>query len=361
MSSVKLSNEQSKPLAQRIKDDLRMLSVFVGRSPCEVEQGLEKYSDITSGLTPFGKARLKSKMLYYNLKCDFTYDEFFDYGFAQKIKSQCLEYISNAERLSVYRKLFMEAPEYDILHNKFKTYCEFEKYFKREVLSVNSVQDLFGFSDFVSRHKKVIVKPVNSNNGKGIFIIDFDKEKLGKTDAFKKCLFRDGALIEEFINQPGLLNEVYPYSVNTVRFITYFNSEKNDYDVVAVFLRMGFNKSQVDNSTIGGLSAAIDLKTGKIRTDGYKENTGRTFEFHPDTGYKIKGVQLPEWKELLGILDEIVRTNPKLKFVGWDFAYSDKGWMLVEANRKPGFYAAQMCNETGLRPVFEKTLYLDLK
>lgn len=356
----KFKVEQDESFFEKSKDDLRLISVFFGNSPCEVMQGLSKYNQITDKFNAFEIKKLKAKMLYYRLKHGFTYDEFFDYGFVYKNKKQCLEYIPNTERLNVYRKLFYDAPEYDVLHDKRETYKEFKKYFKRDALSINSFQDLIEFSEFIKKHDKIIVKPSNSNNGAGIFIIDFEKEKISGMDAFKKCLFKDGALVEEFINQPGVLNDVYPYSVNTIRFITYFNDEKNNYDILSSFLRMGFNKLLVDNSTIGGLSAAIDFDTGKIRTDGYKEGTGQSFEFHPDTGYKIKGIQLPEWDKLLKMLDEIVRLNTRLKFVGWDFAYSDKGWMLVEANRKPGFYAAQMCNESGLRPIFEKTLYREL-
>lgn len=352
--------KQNKSILESVKDDLRLVSVFFGNSPCEVTDGISKYSQIADELSSFEIKKLKAKMLYFKLKYGFVYDEFFDYRFIYKSKKQCLEYISNTERLNVYRKLFSNAPEYDILHDKRETYKMFKKYFKRDTLSIDNFQDLINFSEFIKKHNKIIVKPSDSNNGAGIFIIDFEKEKISGIDAFKKCLFKNGALIEEFINQPGVLNNLYPYSVNTVRFITYFDNDRDTYDILASFLRMGFNKSQVDNSTIGGLSAAIDINTGIIRTDGYKENTGKSFEFHPDTGYKIKGVQLPDWNELHRMLDEIVRINPDLKFVGWDFAYSDKGWMLVEANRKPGFYAAQMCNESGLRPIFEKTLYKEL-
>ena len=78
--------KQNKSIFESLKDDLRLVSVFFGNSPCEVTDGISKYSKITDELSSFEIKKLKAKMLYFKLKYGFVYDEFFDYRFIYKSK-----------------------------------------------------------------------------------------------------------------------------------------------------------------------------------------------------------------------------------------------------------------------------------
>ena len=215
------------------------------------------------------------------------------------------------------------------------------------------------YSEFVKKHSKFIVKPIKENNGRGIFIVDLKKDNLKAMDVFNRCLSINGVLVEEYINQTIELSQIFPNSVNTVRFVTYYSG--GNLTNIAAFLRVGMGNSVVDNAASGGLFAGIDISSGRIITDGYKKTVNDIYEYHPDTNIKFKGFKLPEWNKLLNLIEDIVKVCPKQKFVGWDFAHGENGWMLVEANGGPGLVALQISSQKGLRPIFSKTIFLDSK
>ena len=52
-------NSEAALFFERLKDDLRLVSVFFGNSPCEVTDGISKYSKITDELSSFEIKKLK--------------------------------------------------------------------------------------------------------------------------------------------------------------------------------------------------------------------------------------------------------------------------------------------------------------
>ena len=44
---------------------------------------------------------------------------------------------------------------------------------------------------------------------------------------------------------------------------------------------------------------------------------------------------------------------PSTKYVGWDMAFTDKGWVVVEGNNYGQFFLLQMPAEQGFRYEFE--------
>jgi hypothetical protein len=118
---------------------------------------------------------------------------------------------------------------------------------------------------------------------------------------------------------------------------------------------MGIGNSHIDNVCAGGLYAVIDLDTGIIRSGGYKQNkmSGEELLIHPDTGRKIIGYQIPEWDSLIALVNELANSIPEQKLVGWDFALSDKGWVMVEGNTRPSLECIQVEMKCGFRREFE--------
>lgn len=338
---------------------LALTKALFGRNVLGVN---DKICEFYSGNKSYKKIDLfniKLKMVYYRFAYEFMYEEFISYGFETKSRKECLEYISSYERIRLYNELYVDKNEWEIFADKSKTYKTFSNFFKRDIVLVNSLQDLPQFSEFINRNRKFIVKPIKENNGNGIYIVDLDKSKKNGIEEFKRCVSLGGVIVEEFIKQDDSLNEIYSGCVNTVRLITYYNQGQCTY--IAGILRMGVGGSIIDNASKGGISAGIDLLTGRVRTFGHKECYTGVFEAHPDSGVKIKGFQLPEWNKLLQIVEKLVTICPQKKYVGWDFAYGNKGWVLVEANGGPGVLAVQMSNEKGLRKVFAETVFKDSK
>ena len=109
----------------------------------------------------------------------------------------------------------------------------------------------------------------------------------------------------------------------------------------------------IDNATAGGLAAAIDPETGIVTSEACREDLSRML-FHPDTGVKIIGMQIPQWDDLLKLVDQLAHVVPEQRFVGWDLALTDQGWVMVEGNDNAMVTAIQMCERKGLRERFDR-------
>lgn len=303
--------------------------------------------------------KLKMKMVYYRYAYEFSYNEFFGYGFEHKTKRECLEYVSYCEYMRILAEFRKRKNKTEMYKDKRETYRFFKKYYKRDAVIVNSPEDIQNYLDFVKKHNEFIIKIPFVNNGNGIKFANVNNDYKKIISVFNQCLEDGGVLIEELINQPGILNEIYSGCVNTVRFMTYYDDGK--LTKIAAMLKMGANGSILDKAGQGGLFAGIDIDTGIIITDGYTKYKKETLKYHPDSKIAIKGIQLPEWDKLLDLVNEIVTMNTQWKYVGWDFAYSDKGWVLIEGNSFPGLTMPQMGTNKGFRKIFSDTLFKESK
>ena len=97
--------------------------------------------------------------------------------------------------------------------------------------------------------------------------------------------------------------------------------------------------------------AGIDEKTGVIDTQGFDEALNK-YETHPNTGVRILGFQIPNWKELTQIVTTLALDMPTVKFMGWDMALSKNGWCVMEANAD-GDSMWQLVYEKGMKKEFE--------
>ena len=208
---------------------------------------------------------------------------------------------------------------------------KFNKYLKRGwmLLKEDNFED---FEKFISDKEKIIAKPLDQCCGRGIgiyYMKDYEPRKL-----FDELMANKAYLIEEVVVQNDVMNSLSASSVNTIRIITIL---KNDsVKLVAGCGRMSRDGNVVDNFNSGGLSGILDIKTGKIVTDGY-DKFRSTFKVHPDTGTQFIGFQVPMWDEVTALVTEAAKVVPQIGYVGWDVAISkDYGPLLIEGNSYPG-------------------------
>lgn len=242
------------------------------------------------------------------------------------------------------------------LKDKWSFYQLAQPFFKRDVCKAESETDYKYFEEFCLRHPVFIAKPRLSSCGIGVHKVDMSHCKWGGVRGiFDYYLQLDNGkwMFEELIEQSPEMAAWHPSSVNTIRIPSIMT--KDGPVVILPLFRTGKNGNVVDNChNDGGLMSVPDKKTGIIVCDGYDIYTN-IVEKHPNTGLRFKGWQVPKWQELIETAAELHRHLPlQHKYIGFDFALTSKGWVVVEGNW--GNFPHQVCVHHGIREEFEQLM-----
>lgn len=214
------------------------------------------------------------------------------------------------------------------------------------------------FDDFInSVGEYVFVKDVAGLCGNGV-------ERIRPKDSKSKDLYNNlksnpsaRFLLEEPILQKGPVSELHPWSVNTIRITTFFDTVRNEVHVIGATLRMGTGKDHRDNFSTGGIAAHIDVETGIIFMPGFNKKN-KTFIIHPDTGQQLVGFKIPDWEKCKAFIKEVAKKSPEVRYVGWDVvAKGDGSFLLIEGNDNGGHDIQQRFYK-GLWPKYQELLKL---
>lgn len=236
------------------------------------------------------------------------------------------------------------------LNEKYNFYLLAKPFFKREVVLLNKDSHYEEFEKVALSLGKMIFKPTSLGCGGGVFVAEVDTPEKVKQE-FDKVVSDGGTWVaEELIKQTAEMASWNQTSVNTMRVLSF--STEDEIKFTTCFLRTGRNGAVVDNGGAGGVFAAVDDETGIVISDG-KDEKAKSYACHPDSKQVFKGWQVPRWdelKETAAALHSIV--FPYMKYIGWDFALTDQGWVVIEGNW--GQFLQQAATGVGLRPVFDK-------
>lgn len=282
--------------------------------------------------------------------------EYFLFGFDVN-SNQCYRNSFVSDKLMINTCLKLTG--YDKFTNELSDKWSFYKltapYFKREAMLVDGNTELNTFVDFALRNKALFAKPLNASRGDGALVFDVNNHDEAEKTYEKLHNSNSRYIVECKIIQHPLMAEWNESSVNTVRVPAFLN--KNGFYVVPPFLRIGRKGAIVDNAGAGGVYANIDPETGVIYTKGFDEY-GNYYDIHPDSRIKFEGYQMPLWKELLAKVEEVHRKcMPSHIYIGWDFALTENGWVLIEGNW--GQLVNQYVDKVGLKEKFLKYMYGD--
>lgn len=266
------------------------------------------------------------------LRCYFQYkvkpNEYFNFDFQNKSGEERLSYISDEERVKSLLRIEGIAGKME-LRDKWKFYQKAKPFFKREVFHLTSQTELSDFSSFVMNIRYVFCKPNTGAMGEGIHSFEVNDEDGAKTIFHSLLSECDDWVVEERIVQSEPMREWNESSINTVRFPSFLKDGM--FTPFYPKLRVGRSGEVVDNFAKGGMIAMIDAATGTITTNAYTKDK-KQFKSHPDSGKIFMNAQIPDWEELLGLVEKIHRTMPQQIYVAWDLAHTSKGWDIVEAN-----------------------------
>lgn len=288
-----------------------------------------------------------------------TVSEEIYFHFPYKKHEEKKKYITFRTRLLLMRQI-NDFKESYLLNNKYETYKKFKQYYFRDIIKIESENDYDKFECFVKKHHQFVVKPTSSHIGIGV-----EKMKITDKDDLKKLFnkflkqgqmnakdcfdFDTSFLVEELIEQDERLSSFHPYSVNPVRITTF--KRGSEIKLLYPWFKIGANKAFITSAAFGTYDAGIDVETGVVITDGFKEN-GMSDITHPLSGIQFKGFQIPEWQSLIEIAKRLAGSLPNVNYVGWDMVLTPKGWSIMEGNFT-GDFMWQMFNQKGFRKEFE--------
>ena len=288
------------------------------------------------------------------LKYGISFHEYFYYGFAEKPAEQRTEYASMGFMYR-YQKRMNPPDKRMMLADKHQFDQAFAEFMHRGLMNPLTAT-LEQLGSFVQGKEKVVLKRSSGGGGKNVKIIvvppnssDFPRQLQ------KEAVDGKFDIIEEFVHQHPLLQELSPNSLNTVRLITQ-RTRDGSIDIVGASLRMGVTKN-TDNLSSGGITCKIDIDTGKLDSLGYSfDITQPLCVVHPVSKIKLMGFQIPFWKEVKEMCVKAASKFPDNRSVGWDVAIKEDGPLLIEGNHDWGARVWQMPAGHGMKRVLEKYL-----
>lgn len=284
--------------------------------------------------------------------CFFAYGfspfEYLGYGFRYLSDQKRREYISELESV-IYGYRLNDIADMMVFMDKVKTYERFGKYFYRDACRVSSKKDYRTFEAFANKHPTFVAKEAMSSRGHGVRLVKTDGFASRKR-IFEELLQQGGVLVEEPISQSDTMAKFNKSSVNTVRCIT-LNTPCGT-KIIHSFFKTGRVGSFVDNGGAGGIIVGIDRPTGLLATNGTDE-LGVRYARHPDSGVEFRGWELPDWQSLVDMCCEMSSIMPSVKMIGWDFAHTESGWVVVEGNGLTEVIGPQSTFARGIKSEFE--------
>ena len=254
-------------------------------------------------------------------------------------------------------KKLNEKEYWHLFNNKNEFNDMFNEFLKRDyIYPISDKKD--ETIEWMKKHRVFFAKPNDGQCGKNIEKIKVEDYQEDYEKLYQYLNDNKLFLLEEPIIQCEEMNKLNSSSVNTIRMVTVMN-EKDEVTIIATFSRIG-NGKVVDNFNSGGMTARIDVESGKIIEDAVNKN-GELFEKHPLTGTKIKGFQIPNWNEAKEMVKNAAKKSKHVRYVGWDVGLSVNGPVLVEGNQFPGHDIYQVAekigkDDLGILPVFEKAM-----
>lgn len=197
-----------------------------------------------------------------------------------------------------------------------------------------------GIISTLKRLNKIVYKKILLGGGEGFKLFSYcdgkfyiNRQECTDSNIVELIENSDDFLLEEYCYQNEFENNIFPYSVNTIRIITVAHKSGE----LEPILGIGADADKcVDNACAGGLYAEIDIETGKLSSarSHSKNMINKEFSKHPTTGSQIEGLTVPNWNSIIEKTIELHHklTFTELKFIAWDIALVEKGVKIIEAN-----------------------------
>lgn len=217
-----------------------------------------------------------------------------------------------------------------VLNNKLLFNQLFNSFIKREFTTLCELKENKKLAEVWAEKVKagIVLKNSMGQAGREIKVLKDAQISSKKLVSIMRLGHYD--IAEEFIVQHPSMMSLSNSGVNTIRIIT--QESNGRIDLLAARIRISIN-STVDNLAAGNAAAPIDLETGIVTGPAvFSDITKSDISYHPVSGVRIIGFQVPFWNQVKGIIIEAAKMIPENRSVGWDVAITSQGPLLIEGN-----------------------------
>lgn len=311
--------------------------------------------DIIHGETGVSKAYLLFDMLRCTAVYNIGYLDYRVFGFAENRDPANRRTYMTMHHNSVLSKKLNNRDAIGVFIDKPRFNKRFADFLGRDYILLDecTVDD---FCRFCKGRDSVFAKVTDSFGGQGL-------EKVALTEdtdcheLYQRLLSEHKTLVEETIRQHPVMESLCPGSVNTLRVVTVLKDGEPHF--VYALLRAGNGKNSFDNITTGGMYALID-KNDVISKRAFCDKKSAYYETHPVSGVRFADFKIPFYKEAIALCMKAATVEPRVGYVGWDVAITEKGPLLVEGNHLPSYDLCQNHglnnSKTGYLPIFTEIL-----
>ncbi len=297
------------------------------------------------------KRELRDDMVYSLHRFGALFTEYFLFNFPHLNAVGRNAFITDKLRY-VYCEILNPKDNIHLFDNKHETYNLFKKYYGREVLLISDENDFEKFCDFIKRNPTFIKKPVTSAKGIGVEVLNVNKYE-SDVKLFEYLMPKGPFLLEQKVSNHHKIKHIYPNALNTIRIPTVRTGKGTE--IFACGIRFGRGGNVVDNVGSGGIVAVIDNDSGIVETPGF-DKKGNKHLVHPDTDELIIGFKVPMWESAKKLAKELSEVVPSNRYVGWDLALTENGWIMLEGNARGEFYGRQFPDRIGKKDWLESLI-----
>lgn len=272
---------------------------------------------------------------YCVFRYGFGLTDYLNYRLYNKNGKERKKYLSTRIENKFYEKVSPSAykKRYTVKPNFL---ADFKKYTKRDFI-VPKEDNYQDFEKFLDSHEIFMSKPYDGLGGADVKK-EYTKDITNRKEYFENCI-KNRIFLEELVIQHPEMNKLCDKSVNTMRIMTFNNHGKPE--IIWMGLRVGNGVNAIDNFHAKGMAVNIDMETGKLIGKAIDKDLNE-YEEHPVSYIKFDRFQIPYFEEAKKMVLEACLESNKILVVGWDVAISDKGPVIIEGNRRPGFDLVQV-------------------
>ncbi len=362
--------QEIRKIAQRCIEEITINNKGVKKTfytPLMLSKMDEEIRHYRPDASPEEREELRYRFIYDHWVYGCTVDEEFYLHLLEKTDAEKREYMVRRIRgIYVHHLNWDAGPDRMVmLEDKYRLYQRLKPYYMRDIIEVRSMDDYEQFAAFAAKHKVFVVKPADFSFGIGVHKLSLDDFGGDGRAALESILGEGQAIhekhpskvnrmvLEELIEQDESLAILHRNSVNGIR-ATAVRDKDGRICIYHPWIKVGIGGTFVASAALDGFDAEIDPKTGIVISDGYQEN-GNSYEFHPDSGIRIKGFRIPKWDELVLLVKKLMDELHEYRYIGWDLVLTPKGWCVMEGNYS-GEFTFQLINGRGYKKEFEELI-----